>query len=88
MTPLEAVREIQRMTQAVHDNSLCLYCMDSDRDCAWKKVPQIVLSLEAAEAVLWAADDEAGLRLSDVFPRDFVIALADLEIALSDEGKC
>jgi len=87
MTPLEAARKIQRMTRAVHDRSLCLFCMDPDRDCAWKKVPQIVRVLETAESVLWAADDEAGLRLSDVFPRDFIIALEDLEIALSDEAK-
>lgn len=58
-----------------------------DPDCPWLAMPQIVAALEAAEAVLFAADDEAGLRLSDVFPRDFIRALTDLEIALGDEGK-
>ena len=50
MTPLEAAREIQRMTQAVHDRSLCSFCNDPEKVCAWKGVPKIVAALEAAAA--------------------------------------
>jgi hypothetical protein len=55
--------------------------------CPWLALPQIVAALEAAEAVLWAADAEMGadLKLSSVFPRWFVRALGDLEIALGEE---
>lgn len=70
--------------------SCCLYCdrnISGDNNhapgCPWLNMPRIVAALEAAEAVLWAIDEDEWH--GDGLSRSLRKAAQDLEIAMAED---